>query len=98
MAKKNVRVGDNVTCLYAVWSNDDQALFSPGMVGTVIAIAPKVVILKHADPRYYDQCPDFVVVEFSDLKGERRICGLNFVNVHVTERVGVKKSKSAKVR
>jgi hypothetical protein len=98
MAKKNVRVGDKVTCLYEVWSNDEQARFSPGTVGTVIAIAPKVLILKYADPRYYDQCPDFVVVEFADRDGKRRICGLNFVNVHVIERAGVKKGKSQKVR
>ena len=62
---KKIGVGDKVTCLiaqaayYSNYGGKPKMVFSPGMVGIVANIVPKVRMVKGEDRK-----PDFLVVDF----------------------------------
>lgn len=95
MAKqKKIVPGNEVTCRYSVpayYSNSGPNKgkiieFKPGMIGTVVSIAPKVTIPKNPhDPRCFDKKPDFLVVDFFDEKNEKQRVALNFCNAKIVK-------------
>ena len=88
MAKKpTIKPGDKVTCLHPVeayysnYGGNPVLNFTPGMVGVVASIAPKVCIPNRGkDPRY-DRRDEFVVVDYTDERNTTQRVGLNFCNI-----------------
>ena len=80
--------GDLVTCLHAVeayysgYNGNPKWVFLPGTEGVVASIAPKVRIV--GEPPAYDDCDEFVVVDYKDGDETRRV-GLNFCNIKRVE-------------
>lgn len=83
-------VGQKVTCRFpepAYYSDyglnkGRQITFRPGMVGTVVAIVPKVSMPPKGQlPSGRDRKPEFVVVDYLDEGGEKQRVGLDFCNV-----------------
>jgi hypothetical protein len=83
--------GQLVTCRFetaAYYSNyglnkGQHIIFFPGMVGTVVSIAPKVTMPKRGVklPPDVDWKNEFVVVDYQDENGKTQRVGLNFCNV-----------------
>ena len=88
MPRKQWQPGDQVTCkheveaYYSNYAGNPRWVFSPGMVGVVHGISPKVVVKPDCgDPRY-DQSEERVVVDYQDPHdGETRRVSLNFCNI-----------------
>ena len=92
MSDRAPQVGDIVTCTVAVecynyWyykrSQGRDFLFEPGMSGVLVAIAPKVRIVK--DGARTDVKDTFLVVDFDTEHGTERV-GLNWCNVAVLQK------------
>lgn len=89
---KKFHPGNFVTCLIeteAYYSDygankGQKILFKPGMVGTIVNIAPKVTNSKIDDPRF-DQKPDFLVVDYLDEN-------------QIVQRVGLDQCNAVKVK
>lgn len=91
--KVKPKVGQHVMCKVAVeayYSNyglykGRHIVFQPGMIGTVMAIAPKVCVpMRGAElPAHLDRKSDFAVVDYVDERGVTQRVGLNFCNVVV---------------
>lgn len=83
-------IGQKVTCRFPVnayYSNyglnkGKHIIFSPGMIGEVVAITPKVSLPNPGKlPDGIDRKPDFVVVDYLDESRTKQRVGLNFCNV-----------------
>lgn len=92
---ENLLKGQKVTCLVeqeSYYSNygpnkGTRIVFHPGMIGTVAAITPKVLLPKHGVPLPpgIDRHDEFVVVDFLDENGQEQRAGLNFCNIKLVE-------------
>ena len=88
----DIVIGDIVTCKVAVecynyWyykrSHGREVLFEPGMPGVVVAVAPKVRIVR--DGARTDRKETFLVVDFVTESGTERV-GLNWCNAVVVQK------------
>ncbi len=86
------KVGDSITCLHAVEAygsnygpyKGTKIEFTPGMVGLVASIAPKVTMpIPGIDDPRYDRSPDFLVVDYVDAQGSQHRVGLDYCNAKV---------------
>jgi hypothetical protein len=72
-----------VDAYYSNYGGNPAMTFQPGMVGTIMAVAPKVVIYRDGTP-VYDNLPDFLVVDFFDETTQKiQRCGLNYCNAEL---------------
>lgn len=79
--KRQPKIGDRVTCKIAVRAYFPSGVaFTPGMVGEVKGVAPKVHIVKGPE---YDGKPDYLYVDFTGPDGETLRTSLNYCNAVV---------------
>lgn len=78
--RPNIQPGDRITVHYPTTAYyAEQVLLEPGMVGTVVAIAPKARIV--GAPPVHDRHDEFLVVDFLHPEtGQKYRTSVNFCN------------------